>query len=231
MSIFWQIVGAVGLAIQLYVIHLMTKGLSRSYPWVFLYLLVLFLTGVADFAGIVGPNSLTEWYARVYYINNTLRHLTGFLAVVSLFLIATRDHPQRDRLRTRVLAALVALMVLSFVARFPGFDNFEQNLPGYLGVVGRDMGFLTALLILTLWFALIRQRSRSSLLFLISSGMGLNMTGEAMSVSISVLSDGALDLLANIISVGSHFLCLLIWIHALRLAERRRQSAGIATRQ
>jgi hypothetical protein len=231
MSIPWLIVGCTGLALQLVVIYLMTKGFYRKYPWVFLYLLTLFLTGVADFAGGIDSLSWNTWYGGVYYINNTLRHFSGFVAVVSLYLVATSQLPNRGRLRSRVILAATGLIGLACLWEYVSTDVVHHNLSRYLGLVGRDMAFITALLILTLWFALIGVRNRDYVLFLVSSGMGLNMTGEAIGQSILELSQGRVYTIASLISIGSHLLCLLIWVRALRLAAKRSAATRVATSQ
>ncbi len=224
MSISWLIVGCLGLALQIVVIYLMTKGFYRSYPWVFVYLLILFLTGVADFAGGIDPLSWNTWYASVYYINNTLRQFSGFGAVVSLYLVATSQLPNRRALRSRVILGALGLIGLACLWEHAAHFSISR----YLGVVGRDMSFITALLILVLWFALIRIRNRDYVLFLVSSGMGLNMTGEAIGQSLIELSHESAYTFAYLIGIGSHLLCLLVWIRALRLARRREAATRVA---
>ena len=68
MNVFWLGLGVSGLVLQLVIIYLMTQGFYRRYPWVFLYLLILFLTGVADSAGAVDPNFWEQIYENIYSV-------------------------------------------------------------------------------------------------------------------------------------------------------------------
>lgn len=210
MDYLFTALGACGVVLQVVVIYLMTRGFYRAYPAVFFYLLVLFLTTVSDFAAYLDVNAYHTWYASIYYINNTLRYFSGFAAVISLYLKVTAEDPGMRRMRVRVIGGVFVIVSFILAGRLLGYESLET----YLSVVGRDMSFLTAILILILWMALIQHRTRDPFLFLISSGLGLNMTGEAISLSLYYL--GAPYGLAGGIGVISHILCLLIWIKALR---------------
>jgi hypothetical protein len=214
MNNFWLTLGIAGTLLQLVVISLMTRGFSRKYPGVFFYLLILFLTSVADFAGSLDPDSWDTWYSSVYNINNTVRQFGGYFAVISLYVMATERHPRRAVTRFRVIGGSLLLMVLTFAGNYGSIDDPEQ----YFTLVFRNMSFITAVLNLVLWFALVKTRTSDRILFLVSGGLGLNMAGEAIAESLRDLS-GSSGLVASI-SVGSHILCLLIWIKALRLSTQ-----------
>jgi len=207
--------GAAGTVLQLVVIYLMTnKGFYRVYPAVFFYLLVLFLTSVSDAAAYLDVNAYDTWYASIYFVNNTLRHFSGFAAVMSLYLKVTAVDRGMQRMRLRVIVGAIGITAFILAGHLLAYEDIES----YLSVVGRDMSFFTAILILMLWMTLIRYRTRDPFLFLISSGLGLNMTGEAISLSLYYL--GAPYGIASGIGVISHILCLLIWIKALRQKDR-----------
>jgi len=208
--------------LQLVVIYRMRQGFDRRYPGVFFYLLVLFLTSVADSAAATDPEAWVGWYRPYFGLNNTARHLAGLVAVISLYFHATAQLPTRRKLRMRVLLVVVIVVGVSLYAHYPGVVTWR-----YMSTVGRDMSFLTALLNLILWFALIQARQRERVLFLVSGGLGLNMAGEAIAQSLLNLNPGLRPLESGI-SVGSHILCLLIWLRALKVYSLEQRAAARA---
>ncbi len=198
----------------------MRGGFDRRFPGVFFYLLVLFLTTVADFAAAVDPGAWTGWYRPYFGLNNTARHLAGLIAVLWLYFYATAKLPTRHTLRTRVLLVVAVVVGASLYAHYPGWLSWS-----YMAIVGRDMSFLTALLNLVLWFALIRTRERERVLFLVSGGLGLNMAGEAIAQSLYAIN-ADLRAFASLVSVSTHILCLLIWLRALKVYSAEQRAAA-----
>ena len=210
------------MALQLLVIYRMRQGFDRRYPGVFFYLLVLFLTSVADSAAAIDPQAWGGWYRPYFGLNNTARHLAGLAAVVWLYFHATARLPTRWKLRSRVLLVVAVVVGASLYVHYPGRMSWS-----YMAIVGRDMSFLTALLNLVLWFALIQTRKRERVLFLVSGGLGLNMAGEAIAQSLFDLNP-ALRPLGSAIAVGTHILCLLIWLRALKVYSLEQRAAARA---
>lgn len=216
--------GTCGMLLQVLVIYAMTRTSFRRFGGIFFYLLVLFLTSIADMAVFFELADWPEWYRRYYYVNNVIRHFAGFVAVISLIYVATAEHPRRQAFRLKLLAGTVAVIAATFLAT-PG------PMRGiYMTKVARNLSFATVVLNLVLWFSLIRVRERDRRLFLVSGGLGLNMAGEAIGQSMFYLSE-SLVFPANLISIGSHLLCLVIWWHAFRRGESparvsRPQSRG-----
>ncbi len=205
----------VGVILQVMVIWAMSRGFVRRYFGVFFYLLVLFLTAVADFAAYLDPGQFGAWYQEVYYINNTVRQLSGFVAVLTLIFTATANHPQRVAVRVKILLGTAIVVVLSFSPPLAGGET--PNL--YITNASRNLSFSNALLNVILWFSLVKARASERRLFLVSGGLGLNMAGEAIAQSLVGMSTGAsawLWYLGNFIAVPSHLLCLLIWWTAFR---------------
>ncbi len=212
----WIALGIAGTCLQVVVIYRMTLGFYRNYPGVFFYLLVLFLTATADFAGAMSAEAWGGWYRRIWGFNNIARHFAGIIAVVSLYFHATLTHPRRSAVRFRVVLLLLLTVAASLMWNWAGeFEIF------YVQLVGRDMSFVTAVMNLVLWFALIRSRTREAVLFLVSGGLGLNMAGEAIAQSLYSLELEPREI-ASAISVGSHLLCLLIWLRALNVYARSK---------
>ncbi len=222
MNPFWLALGIGGTALQVAVIYRMIQGFHRRYPGVFFYLLVLFLTSVIDSAAAFDATGWGTAYRQHYVFNNIARHLAGLVAVLSLYFRATWNHRKRFLLRFEVLLLVVCVAGVSLYFNYHGSLDSD-----YIAKAGRDLSFLTALLNLVLWFALIQSRSRERVLFLVSGGLGLNMAGEAVGQSLNAISWN-LWLLASLIGVGSHILCLLIWLRAMKVYSLEQAAAAQA---
>jgi len=197
--------------LQVLVIYAMTRTSLRRFGGIFFYLLVVFLTSVADMAVFLELGSWPEWYLRYYDINNVVRHLAVFIAVISLLYVATRDHPRRFAYRVRLLIGTAVLVALSVLV------SSDPRLGVYMTKVARNLSFAAVLMNLLLWFSLIRVRERDRRLFLVSGGLGINMAGEAIGQSMLYLSP-LLAFPANLVNVVSHLACLYIWWRAFRPA-------------
>ncbi len=218
----FTIAGCIGVLLQIAVIYAMSRSALPRYWGVFLYLLVLFLTSVCDMAGYLHPGGYPDWYRDFWLINNIIRHLSGFIAVLSLVFVATVHHPSRRTLRFGAIAGTLVVVAISVL--WP-----EESLVATAMRSGRDLSFFTIVLNLILWSSLIRVRHQDLRLFLVSGGLGVNMTGEAIAQSISMLSGSGV--FANILAVVSHLLCLAIWWKAFRLPAAARQQSRTRRRQ
>ncbi|MCP5118105.1 MAG: hypothetical protein GY953_45405 [bacterium] len=208
--------GIFGLALQLVVVYALTRGPYRQFPGVTAYLLVLFLTGVADLAVFFNVGSWPDWYREYYYLNNTLRHFAGFAALVSLIYMATAHAPNRVIHRLKVCLGTLGVVGGCFLLSSGTWPD------AYMNEVSRNLSFSTVVLNLILWFSLIKYCNRDTRLFLVSGGLGLNMTGEAIGQSLVPVSKLAWHA-GNLIAIASHLLCLYIWWVAFRRSQEPAQ--------
>ncbi len=216
--------GVLGVALQVMVLYAMSRGPYRSYPGIFVYVIVLFLTAVADSAAYLDPETWRGWYRSVYFYNNVARQGMGLAAVISLYFTATAQQPKKVALRIRIIAGTAVVIALSFLWATP----IASRIPLYLTRVCRNLSFANAVLNLVLWFALIRERARDPRLFIVSGGLGLNMAGEAIGQSLLSMSRSTV-VIGNLIAVSSHLLCLLIWWKAFRRSEELVRAPGNET--
>jgi len=100
----------------------------------------------------------------------------------------------------------------------------------------RDLNFSSAFLDLGLWTLLISSREKDQSLLLISGGLGIRFTGEAIGDSIRQLAfrrrSSNLSLTGSIVVSFVDLLCLFIWWRALQkkapvLVERRASPATL----
>ena len=207
-------IGFVGLAAQLLVIYALISSDPRRFGGLLFYLLVLFLTTVADLAVFLGVGAWPDWYREYYYLNNTLRHLSGFVALVSLVHLATVAAPDRVITRFKIVAGAVLVIAMSLLLASGQWPD------QYMNTASRNLSFATVILNIVLWLALVKNRATDRRLFLVSGGLGLNMAGEAIGQSLLGISP-AVETLGNLVGIGSHFLCLYVWWSAFRLRDGR----------
>jgi hypothetical protein len=91
----------------------------------------------------------------------------------------------------------------------------------------RNMSLGAAILNLGLWAGLIGRKDRDPQLLLLSGGLGLQMTGEAMGHSLRMISRTS-EIFGNVVLVVAHLLCLLAWWQAFRKTQPSRAGAGTA---
>lgn len=208
----YLIPGFLGIALQVCVLHLLIRGAYRRFPGITLYLMVLFLTGIVDASAFVESGWWPDWYYQYYYLNNTIRHLSGFVALVSLVYRMSRSGERQGNL-FRISFASLAVIAASALLAGGAWPN------EYMNEASRNLSFATVVLTVALWLAMVKNRTRDVQLFLVTGGLGLNMAGEAIAQSLLRISGdetGFLFHAGNIIGITSHLLCLLIWWKAFR---------------
>ncbi len=206
----------VSLALQALVIHeLIRKALRRS-PVLFGYSVVLFLTTVVDATAYFNGPGFRELFREYYWIDEIIRW-TSFLILV-LSLISKALSPS-DR-RAKILALLgFASVVVGGVSAWALYDPAETT-SGWMTNIVRNLAFFASILNLILWFAMIRARKTQSELLLISGGLGLETTGEAIAQSVRPFVTRATIWIPNMFIILLHLACLLIWWRALQRSNR-----------
>jgi hypothetical protein len=203
----------VSLALQVFVIGLLRRGAYKDYPFVFTYSLVLIMTTVADGAVFAGLAHME--YA--FYKNEALRQLLLFTVVMSLMDRAVRERPYRGRIRLFLVLSALAAVVISVQVHREAHDSRQYFL--WATQVGRDLSFGSVVLTLLLWVTLISSQRKDAQLLMVTGGLGLQFTGEAIGQSIRQLSvphHHILLLIGNLILTASHLMRLYVWCEAFR---------------
>jgi hypothetical protein len=95
----------------------------------------------------------------------------------------------------------------------------------------RDLSFCSAILDLALWALLIVSRGMDHRLLLLSGGLGIQFTGEAIGESIVQLAlrtrSHAMSLTGAVIILLADLVFLYIWWQALRMAPVGKQQPGV----
>jgi hypothetical protein len=211
---------AVSLVLQILVIGSLRRGGYKDYPFVFIYSLVLIMTTVVDGAAHADA-SIRDW-TQGFYRNEALRQLLLFTVVMSLMDRAIAGRVYRGRIRFLLIASATAAVLVSVSI------HWGSHLKAYslwATQVGRDLSFGSVVLTLLLWVTLISSRRKDTQLLMVTGGLGLQFTGEAIGQSIRQLSHHNRTLLfvGNGLMIASHLIRLYVWREAFRTNPVRQQ--------
>lgn len=225
MSWLWNISGGVSTVLQLLVVYYLLRGAYRKYPLLLLYSCVLLAATILEWVVFFqeggAASVVTRAYQRLYWLNEAILRGLLFLLVITLTDRAIKDSPKRFA-TMRILWGGVALVVVASWAAWQGpfLSGRSWN------IVARNLSFCAALLNLALWAALVRQRTKDIQLLLLSAGLGVEVTGQAIAYSIREFTQNVFSVqFPNILGVATHLLCLFVWLMALRSPSPARSES------
>ncbi|MBN9662463.1 MAG: hypothetical protein J0H49_29960 [Acidobacteria bacterium] len=199
------------LACYAYLLHLILKGQVRAYLALFLNLIVLFLSNVAELSLYNTPI-----YAKVFYIDDLLRQALVFILVISLVYRALTTQADKIWLGRWLIigATLLAAIFIGWALLHPD-RTFIRSMTNAV----RNLSVTAMVMNLILWMLLLSSRTFDRRLLTVISGLGIQMAGEAIGQSLRLMTP-ALTPYGNFVLILSHFLCLAIWISAFRQTPR-----------
>lgn len=202
----WWFLSLIGIALQLAIIHAMSKGAWGPYRVVFVYTILMFWASVL-YAGASTMEAVGRMVSRYYWALDGL--LQAFVLVVVVVLIHKAAEGRGPSV-TRVVVGLALLTAFaSYIAHSGG--NFNSRMT----VVSRNVGFCAVIANLVLWAALIRTRHPDRTLLLLSGGLGVEMAGKAIGHSLRTLAPSLITF-GNLIIVVSYLFGLYVWWQAFR---------------
>jgi len=223
-----QLCGVViGLPLELLIIAALLRGGYRRFPLVFAYTIADFLTTVVELPSGVGYIRSLPWaanaYAALYWFDETVLQVLVYAVVMSLIYQATGKLRSRRIVRASLIAGAILFAGISFlVHRDP-----VLNVGSFMTPWTRDLNFCSAILDLALWALLIGSREKDHRLLLLSGGLGILFTGEAIGESTRILAirshSRPISLFGNSLIMMTNLLFLYIWWQALRAAPAHEQ--------
>jgi hypothetical protein len=209
-TVFW----IVGLGLQFVVLSALLAGRVREYLAVFIYVISLFVTTVIDIIfRLEDGGRMTPLWTQVFWTADFLRLAGLYAVVISLVVQALPDGRQRLLVRRLLIAATVVFWLGCF------WIQRSDKPDMWLTFASRNLSFFLALGNFGLWLVLIAARAvhgrgRSQAVLMISGGLGVEMTCNAIAQSLRHLSPYTV-MAGNILGVLGHFACLYIWWQAL----------------
>jgi hypothetical protein len=209
---------AVGLPLECLVVLAMLRARAwRDLPFVFVYAtaglavtLVEFWVFAARWMGMRRPRTM----AYFYWIDEGVMGVLVFVAVVSLIYVATKTLENRTMIRR----VLIALAVLFAAASLAIHYDAHAVVGSWMTLVSRDISLCTAILDLALWSFLLAFRPSDYRLLLLSGGLGIQFTGEAIAHSLRSWDHVAYPVMiaASIFIPLTNIACTYIWWHTFR---------------
>jgi len=216
---FWLI----GLPLELLIIAALIRGLYRRLPFVFLYTLALFLTTVVEMAVFTASFTgirLSHSRAFYYWIDQGILQTLIYAMVISLIYVGTAEIRSRTMVRALLTVGAALFAGGSFLIHY----NPREVAGMWMTLWIRDLSFTYTILDLALWVMLLGSRQKEPRLLLLSGGLGIQFTGEAIGRSVRewfpwTLSPG------DVIVAAASLTCLWIWWQALRTAPESATEA------
>lgn len=209
----------VGLPLELLIIGALLRGSYRRFPLLLLYSVALFLTSVIEvsvnqayFAGIRFGYSR----ATYYWVDEGIRQGLLFAVVLSLAYLATAKLESRNLVRFFVIAGGIALAVISFLVHHQNQLAHGVGKWRWMTLWVRDIAFAAAILDLAVWALLLASRYKDTQLLLLTGGLGIQFTGDAIGESLRFLFRRLPLSPGDLIEPASTLAALWIWWQALR---------------
>jgi hypothetical protein len=216
----WLMFG-ISFFLHLFVVASLWRGAWKSYPFVLAYCLLYLATSIGEaamFGNIITASRVSK--AVYFYRVNALRDFLLFAVVVSLIEHAMSDKPYRLRIRYLLGALAVVAVGLSLLVH-----SDAGNFILWMTQVARDLSFGSAVLTLLLWSILVVSRGKDRQMLMVTGGLGLQFTGEAIGQSLRQLSTyggfspgqrHGIMLIGNLLLSAAHVMRLYVWWEAFR---------------
>ncbi|NWF82965.1 MAG: hypothetical protein HXY18_03950 [Bryobacteraceae bacterium] len=209
----WIVIPAASVSAILYLwlLSRLLRGYAREYSGLLLYVLVLVFGLVID----VATYGFTDRDRSPYFlISETARWGALYLAVLSFVWKALASHPAHQWIRHWLIAlSAFTVFVAIFLTKGPNISIWILKTVNILSIAGM-------LLNLILWTLLVRTRSSDLILFLVTSGLGIQAALEAAAWSLRNFRSTFEA--AYFVGIVGHLLCLMVWVFAFRKPAVRR---------
>jgi hypothetical protein len=199
----------VGLFLQVILVVLLLLGPFRRYPVLFIY------TGAQLVSSAVLQWMLLKSDPRfrfTYWLSEVLIDLLLFLVVITQIYKVLGKSPHRAKIGKMLAVVVVAEMVLPFLIYY----QRQVFSTAWFNGTSQLLNFGVAVMTLVLWAVLIGSRDRDFRILAVSAGLGLAVTGSAVSFGLRQFTiDNALGReAANLIGQITYVLAVAVWCRA-----------------
>jgi hypothetical protein len=216
----YQATTVVAFCLYVYLLTIILRGHLRPYWALFTYLLILLFTVLID-ATLVYAKVPALWgqsQGIVFFTNDLIRQGMVYLLVISLIFSAVRGS-ERFRWLGRWLVLGAILLAVFFV-----WFHEDEKITLWMTNVIRNLSLVAMLMNLLLWVLLMKKRTADRMLLLVTTGLGLQMAGEAMGQSLRLMAKETVDI-GNAVLVLAHLCCLAVWFLAFKPRKQAQQRA------
>ena len=216
----------VGVPLEFLVIFVLVRGPYRLFPLVFVYAAANFITTLVEIPAytesfVTGNREVWRHAARVYWVNEWILQLLVFALVISLIGQAVTGARYQRVIRAGLAVGAILFAGISLLVHYlPPPAQFGYWMTPWT----RDLNFCAAILDLALWMILIASRKAERRLLLVSGGLGMQFTGEAIGEGIRDLSMprmvAELSLAGSVIAMLADLACLYVWWQTFRTRKK-----------
>jgi len=215
----FEALGWISIVLLVILVFLLLRGPFRRYPIILAYCVTqLILTAGEDYLRIVKSR---KFYTALYWTDEILLNFLLLLMVITFTYRAVGDSPLRAALGKLLIAISVVVLFLPIVIfKGPAFRSTP-----WLNHTSQLLSFCAAILNLGLWSALVSNRRRDRQLLSVSAGLGIAVTGAA--ISYGVRGYFSLDWIwvPDVFMSATFVVCMFIWCWAFR--SKRVQMATL----
>ena len=208
---------AVTIAIQVSVIVFLLRGPFRRYPLLLVYCVLQLAATISEEYVYRVFGEANPIYRKLYWTDEVILDLLLFLLVIILTYRALEASPLRAGMGRLLGAVVVIVIVVPFVL----FSARRFSTTWFDGT-GQLLNFGAAIMNLGLWTALIGTKKRDRLLLMVSTGLGIAVTGAAIAFGLRrftpVLSTP--QKLADLFKTITYLASVAIWCWAFRPGAR-----------
>ncbi len=197
---------------------LLFQSYYRKYPLLFGYRLTYLATSILEIALVHHfGTKMNATYAVVYWTDEVALDLMQFLLVIALTYRAMEGNPSRPMFGRFFGIVVLVMILLPFVLfHRPWFSNH------WFYETSQLLNFGAGVMNLALWTALLGSKHRDALLLVVSLGLGLAVTANAISYGIRALTArGASHRFADAIQTAGDLFSLVIWCWAFQPKRHR----------
>lgn len=215
------------------VLILLLRGPTRKFWALLVYVTWEFLSNIAldsfDLfynAALVGANAseqaINKLYARIYWTNDVIVDLLRFLLVIWLTYKATSGGPKRMSIGRILSGIVVVALALPFLL-FPMFPRGPRPWPegSWFNSTSELLNFGAAIMNLVLWGVLLADRKRDPQVAVVSLGLGVVVTGAAISYGLMHLMPTEAKFIPNLFLMLTQLAGWTIWCRAFWTARAR----------
>jgi len=206
----------VGTLLEVLVVDAMRRGPYRRYPFVFLYVIVDFITTVLEIEPSLAFNAQTtaatrHRWSQTFWVDEQIIQALLFLVVISLLYRASAQarHP-----RTIVMGVIGATLLFA-VGSFLVHHSPGVKLGRWMTLWTRDLNFCAAILDLGLWAMLIQSKEKDYRLLMVSGALGIQFAAGAMGQALRDISP-LMDTVTGLMSMSANLTRTYIWWQAFR---------------
>jgi hypothetical protein len=200
--------------LQIILIVFLLRGPFKRYPLLLLY--CVFQISVVVLSGWVffGAGAGSPLYRNLYWTTDVLVDLLLFLMVITMTREVMKENPLWPVVGRMLLIIVVAAVALPFVLFHPLFTQRWYRHTSQL------LSFGGALMNLFLWTGIIGKRDRDPQLLPVSAGLGVAVTGVAITYGLLQFTSADFRWLPDLFKSLTQVVSMVIWCWAFRPSTR-----------